>query len=330
MRTYAPAVAAAAIIAVARAGCVDYTPDSWWRKGENGEAELVSGLPPDSAWGTAREPVSFVARPVGLTVCELEELHRTCVERINHYRAGRIPFGNGSIDWTAASGTLAPYKHSTGLTRCHNAAAVGSLALHVEASQTTNWPCSEGHALLTVCPQRRKKGQNACCLRGSSTNPLDTFDKIRDKLFWCLHQMWTEPERPTGPQGHHKLMKSKTMQQVSCSFAGLSNGRVWMRQDFINGEPGGTAHCKCGGQGTSDGCGRSCEAGPPARWYCRPRAGRRFKKATCRRGLGTRCDDDNVRCCVKGSGRTCKAPEMAAPGQCTGNWPACYVPFKRT
>lgn len=69
--------------------CVDYTIEGYFPARN---VVLSTGLPP-----AAGEQV-FVDRPATLSVCELEQLHHDCVNRINMYRSGLLKFSDGSED----------------------------------------------------------------------------------------------------------------------------------------------------------------------------------------------------------------------------------------
>ena len=74
---------AAAPPAAAGKVCTDHTVDGFYASKASPPTRGLPGLP----------GASFLARPSTLSVCELEQLHTDCVQRINMYRSGECVSG---------------------------------------------------------------------------------------------------------------------------------------------------------------------------------------------------------------------------------------------
>ena len=65
----------------------------------------------------ARPSADFLAKPPRLSTCELERLHKDCVDQINKCRSGELKFSDGSDDDNVRAG-LGPLVESTGGHQC--------------------------------------------------------------------------------------------------------------------------------------------------------------------------------------------------------------------
>lgn len=205
--------------------CVDYTGEGYFKA--KGKA-LTRGLPSSD----------FVHRPAQLSVCELEQLHSDCVARINKYRAGALKFKDGSDDDKVKTG-LKPLVEATAGNRCSSQQALGDLHYNVR----NGGGCAGGHHTAFTCPWTRSTGQNSCCARGAGAfgvwdrNRYETYSQVRDALYECLQMMWDEGVTP-GQKGHWETMRSPDFTYAHCGFAWSAQGRVFMNQDFSQGDPG--------------------------------------------------------------------------------------------
>lgn len=291
------------------ASCVDYTPAHWYE-----DKARLPGLPAPVSTTT------FVSRPPTISVCELEQLHRDCVDRINAYRSGALLFSDGTQDPDVLAG-LDPLVQVTGNNRCSSEAAMGDLHYNVVNNPGANG-CIGAHHNAFVCKWKGKASQNACCARGDGAwgrwdraNYL-TANLTRAELYKCLQTMWDEGIKD-GKKGHWLTMKSHDFRNVQCGFAWTEDGRVVMNQDFSRGEPQvDPCSCDAKSHGDPDGCGGTCFE--PGAWYCR-RPGKnkgKFRKRFCTAS----CDVDDViwaRCCGDKSGASCSKREKLPPKRCS-------------
>lgn len=236
--------------------CVDYTNDKHYDDPGN----LKNSVPASTNGKT------FITRPPTLSECELEQLHRDCVERINEYRTGQLKFSDGTSDpkvdaSVQGSGTTIPVlDEMTGTNECSSSQALGDLKINVEQGDG----CEGAHSTAGSCPGHN--AQNACCARGGGafgwmSSPIVTYDTIKETLFECLQDMWDEgsPSYTGTDIGHWQTMRNEQYTEVSCGFAWTEDGRVWMNQDFSRSGTSNPA-CSCYGKspGQSDGCGGQC------------------------------------------------------------------------
>ena len=169
-----------------------------------------------------------------LTECQLAELHRDCVNRINEYRAGSITFSNGRTDCLASNGTLRAYNHAVLEDQCHDEGALGDLVQFLTPGQGcahyTPWACTNFGG---------SQGQNSCCLRSGTS-----YSVIQTALYDCLQQMWDEGENMpcdapfNESTGHWQNMRSPNLIYASCGFAFDSAGDLFMVQNFASSYSG--------------------------------------------------------------------------------------------
>jgi len=146
--------------------CVDYTVDGWFK-----DKSPQTGLPSSQ----------FVARPPGINECELAQLHRDCVDRINMYRSGALKFSDGTKDSNVQAG-LELLVETTGNNQCSSEAAMGDLVVNVEGSGG----CDGAHENAFVCGFSVGGAQNSCCGRGGGSfgakKTLDTYAEVQTEL----------------------------------------------------------------------------------------------------------------------------------------------------
>jgi hypothetical protein len=75
-------------------------------------ATYTSGIPP------ATPMYKFALKPPALTKCEVDEIQRLCVDRINMYRAGELVFSDGTQD--PALGNPTPLAYIRDMDKCHS------------------------------------------------------------------------------------------------------------------------------------------------------------------------------------------------------------------
>jgi len=251
--------------------CVDHTADGHFTS----RGSHVAGAPDPKAAGHQNGVAagSYIFRPPTISVCELEQLHSYCVDRINMYRAGTLAFSDGTVDSNVAAG-LSPLVEWSGNHRCSSRMAMGDLLF----SNNNGGGCQGGHHTSFSCPTKGGGGQNTCCARGggafNDATPVVTFDAVVKYLDHCLQGMWDEgiglhPYTP-GMKGHWETMRSPEHSAVSCGFAWTASGAVWLSQDFSGAvDESAAPQCSCAGKaaGDDDGCGGACagcaEAAPP-------------------------------------------------------------------
>jgi hypothetical protein len=70
------------------------------------------GIPPPTPLYT------FTLQPPTLTACEVNEIERLCVDRINMYRSGKLVFSDGTKD--TGLGTPVPLQYIKPMDQCHS------------------------------------------------------------------------------------------------------------------------------------------------------------------------------------------------------------------
>jgi hypothetical protein len=75
-------------------------------------ATFVPGLPMDTPM------YSFTLKPPTLTTCEVNELERLCVERINMYRSEQLVFSDGTRD--KELGVIPQLQYIQPMDKCHS------------------------------------------------------------------------------------------------------------------------------------------------------------------------------------------------------------------
>lgn len=309
-------------ISAERKVCVDYRVKNWYDN-----KVIKKGLPPTT------NNISFVRLPQELSPCELEELHKYCVEEINKYRSGEYKFVDGTDDTNVLEG-LSPLIQATHINSCSSESAMGDLYINVRDNPPIgNKGCIGAHANAFVCEWKRSASQNSCCARGGfawgkwDKNDHRNIEMIKTQLSKCFKQMWNEGIRD-GQKGHWKTMRSKLYQYVSCGFAITDNGRIMMTQDFTKGLDNKNKTCSCIGKKHRqwDGCGRRCiEEG---NWYCRNPGEKTgpFIKNNCL--LTVNCTQETkirARCCHNNAGNKCNSKEKISKKQCYKMYPKCLM-----
>jgi len=145
--------------------CVDFTVDGWFK-----DRVPQTGLPSSL----------FVARPPSISQCELAQLHRDCVDRINLYRLGALKFSDGAQD-SNVQAVLEPLAETTGNNQCSSEAAMGDLQYNVEHGGG----CAGMHQNVFSCDWQRRATRTSCCARGPAAAPsasLDSYAAVRDEL----------------------------------------------------------------------------------------------------------------------------------------------------
>lgn len=222
---------------MAQGSCVDYRTQGWMNY-----SKFVSGLPVDNVY-------TYTPLPTGLTPCDLEYLHNSCVNRINKYRSGELKFTGGGPDPAAP-----PLLHYTKNNRCANALSLGDF--FVNDGQGI---CAGAHVNAFACPVPGNSGQNTCCKRSGTS-----VASIEATMFNCLQAMWDEgigqPNNPawSPPIGHWLNMRSTSSNSVSCGFSFRTDGGVWMNQDFFYSVAAQGCNCTNVPVGSNDGCGGVC------------------------------------------------------------------------
>eukprot|EP00729_Bicosta_minor_P024240 gene24240-10348_t len=226
--------------------CVDHTVDGYYAS----KNDAVRMKLPDGA--------TYVDRPDTITECELAQLHRDCVERINLYREGTLIFSNGEQSASVVAGRT-PLTELSAANQCSSSQAFGDLVQNVEGGGG----CAGGHHTAGTCPWSGSYGQNSCCGRGGGSwnnfKKINTYASVKAELFSCLQQMWDEGEADyVGVTGHYDTMVSDNLQYASCGFAWTTEGRVMMNQDFTKNIPSDfkDTECHCNGKkaGAADAC----------------------------------------------------------------------------
>jgi len=213
--------------------CVDYT---------------VEGYFPSRGAALLGVPAGFATRPSTISPCELESLHRECVDRLNMYRSGQFKFSDGTSDSNVLAG-LSPLKEETGNNQCSSHQTLGD---HVRA-EPSGYGCAGAHFTAFTCAG--SGAQNSCC----SWFKEPTYIGVKQRLFDCLQSMWDEGITP-GQKGHWQTMRSPNYQYASCGFAWAEDGQLSMNQDFYSSMVSNQCSCKDKTAGASDGCGGTCVA----------------------------------------------------------------------
>ena len=291
-----PLVLVLLLSSLAQSACVNYATNHWYK-----DKLRQEGL-----------PKGFTGRPKTISVCELEQLHRDCINVNNMYRNGTLKFNDGTNDANVLAG-LDPLIHTNGGSRCSSAAAMGDLYYNVQNNDKGNG-CIGGHNNAHVCDWKLWASQNSCCARGSGAwGPRDrkqhlSYESVRTELFNCARKMWNEGIRdiPENQKGHWRTMRSTKARYLQCGFAWTKDGRVVINMDYSRGKRSYPT-CSCNGKshGEPDGCGNKCFE--PGVWYCRQPG---TAKGPFRREW---CVDPDVkvvaRCCKPQAGPTCSKEE---------------------
>jgi hypothetical protein len=72
-------------------------------------------------WYAPKQPRGGVTgRPSTISACELAQLSRDCVDRINQFRTGELPFSNGEFDTTLPAAGLHRMVQHASAHKCSN------------------------------------------------------------------------------------------------------------------------------------------------------------------------------------------------------------------
>jgi len=131
--------------------------------------------------------------PSPASASSLEAARQLCVQRTNEYRA-RVGVGP--------------------LARRPDAEACG------DAQASSDGASRTAHGAFNRC---RERAQNEC--PGWDGTPSDVVNR-------CLAMMFAEGPGPGPAHGHYVNMTDRQYSGVSCGFATLPNGELWVVQDF--------------------------------------------------------------------------------------------------
>eukprot|EP00316_Scyphosphaera_apsteinii_P011581 CAMPEP_0119297938 /NCGR_PEP_ID=MMETSP1333-20130426/125_1 /TAXON_ID=418940 /ORGANISM="Scyphosphaera apsteinii, Strain RCC1455" /LENGTH=737 /DNA_ID=CAMNT_0007298905 /DNA_START=55 /DNA_END=2268 /DNA_ORIENTATION=- len=209
-------------------------------------------------------PRFLVKRPTTISLCELEQLHQDCVDRINDYRSGRAKFSNFVDDPDVP---VRAVQQGSASNQCSSHMALSDL----RQNYLGGGGMAGGHWSAFTCPRFGGTATNSCLGRGggawNNNKALVTYDLVKTELYNCLQSMWDEGIKP-GIKGHWETMKNPMYNFVSCGFAWSTHGRLWMNQDFYQHAPRhptcrmAQEQCKCAGKQdmASDACCGQCSA----------------------------------------------------------------------
>lgn len=178
---------------------------------------------------TAGLPSPIVAKPSGMTMCEVQQLQDDCVEKINSFRAG-TPFSDGR---TRDHGHLSPLtKSADDFSKCMNEKALSDL----EYAHHKNMGCGHYSMSLTCGLDLFAGAENSCCPRNCRT-----YASCKRALFNCLQSMWDEGQivldtgsiKWTMETGHYwNMIGDRT--HVGCGFGFDSQGKMLATQNFYS------------------------------------------------------------------------------------------------
>jgi len=211
--------------------CVDYKLDGM-RDGDGVHHALPSGVP---------------ARPPALSACDLQDLHSACVERVNSFRAGHLPFSSGSFFPDIAQGNPRdPLREQKLKNVCSSQAALGGISLGLE----------------TECGGSCGNGQSLC----ETGTALDTFlslEVAEMEMHALIQQVWDRGASSETDNTFDALVGTQ-FTDMSCGIAWSQDGRMQVHIDLH--EATGTSLCEptchaCGDYDSGEECNtrRRCE-----------------------------------------------------------------------
>jgi len=171
----------------------------------------------------------MVAKPGGMSLCEVQQLQQDCVSQINTYRRGQ-PFSDGR---TRDHGQLNDMQAApTNFAKCMNEKALSDLLYSSHRGQGCGHFTSRLDCGLSI--QGWGFAENSCCPRSCSS-----YQQCKDTLLGCLRQMWDEGQMVldsgstqwTVQTGHYWNMV-RDDSTAACGFGFDSEGRMLATQNF--------------------------------------------------------------------------------------------------
>jgi len=209
--------------------CVDYKLDGM-RDVDGAYQVLPHGIP---------------ARPPALSACDLQDLHSACVERVNSFRAGHLPFSSGDFfEGIVLDGPRDALREQKLKNVCSSQAALGGISSVLDTA--CGGSCIDGN------------GQSLC----ETGTTQDTFLSLEVAEMEMHALIQKAIDRGTG-NGFDALVGTH-FTDMSCGIAWNQNGKMQLHMDF-HGDTG-TPECEptcvaCGDYDSGEQCPtrRRCE-----------------------------------------------------------------------
>ena len=186
--------------------------------GGKGSGGAATGGSPGTGGGPATGGSPGTGGSSGGPLGDLNALRNACLQTINQYRSMLNPAPSPLVRASASVET------------CSDSGAASDAATGVAHGSAGNCP---GMGSQNTCPGW----------------PVNQSSGVIGAMNSCLAQMWAEGEPPEGrtacinkyfagdtacfeAHGHYLNMSDPANRLVSCGFAVMTNGRIWMNQDF--------------------------------------------------------------------------------------------------